>query len=113
MAVGGVEDVFVDLVGDDENVEFFGEGGDLEELGAGEDLAGGVGGVAEDEGFGALLEGAAEFGGVEGEVGGAEGDWEPVAGAGPRAGAGGEEDRMELGGGGPGGKYYRMEVSLP
>ena len=64
-----IDDVFVHLVGDDEGVVLFGEAADLQEFGAGEDLAGGVGGIAEDDGFGLLGECGGEHCGVVAEPG--------------------------------------------
>jgi hypothetical protein len=58
--VRGVEDVLVDLVGNDEGIGLLGEAGDEVELGPGEDAAGGIGRVAQNEGLGFLREGAAQ-----------------------------------------------------
>ena len=69
--VGGVDDVLVDLVGDDPQVVLLGHAGDELEFGAGKDVAGGVRRVAEDERLRAgQRAGGLELGLVEGELGG-------------------------------------------
>ena len=74
--VGGAieENVFVDFVGDGEAIVLFAKRGDEFEFGAPKDLAGGVIGRVDDDGFGARVEGLAELVGVEGPGGGAQGD---------------------------------------
>ena len=68
--VGGVDDVLVHLVGDDPHVVLLGQARDCLKLGACEDAAARVGGVAQDERFHALLRhGGLERGLVEGERG--------------------------------------------
>lgn len=71
--VGLIDDVFIDLVGDDVGIVFLGQVGDDHEFVVGEDLAARIGGIAEDEGLGPLLEGRFEDVGVEMEVGWYEG----------------------------------------
>ncbi len=80
-----IDDVLVDLVGDDEGVVLLRELQDEKQFLAREDLAAGVGRIAEDDGLGPLREGAAQFVVVEGEIGRAQRDVD-------RLGAG--EDRV-------------------
>ena len=70
MLVGGVDDVLVHLVGDDPHVVLLSQARDRLKLGAREDAAAGVGGVAQDERLHAVLRhGGLERGLVEGEGG--------------------------------------------
>jgi hypothetical protein len=69
-----IEDMFVDLVGDAEGFVLLTEFGDEGEFVEREDAAGGVVGRVDDDGLGLRGEGAAEFVGVEGPIGGVEGD---------------------------------------
>ena len=71
--VGGVDDVLIDLVGDDIGVVFLRQGGDDLQLHPGEDPAAGVGGVAENQGLGPLTEGVLQDLWVEAEVRGRQG----------------------------------------
>ena len=75
-----VDDVLVGLVGDDEGIMLFGEIEDQLQLGPGEDFAGGVGGIADDDGLGPLSKGAGEFIGIKAELRRAQRD---VDGLGP------------------------------
>ena len=84
MGAAVVEDVLVDLVGDRDHVPLPAERGDLLELLAGEDGAGRVVRVAEDDGLGPVVEGGGQLVGVEGPAGGADRD-EPGGGAGEDA----------------------------
>ena len=70
--MGREHDVLVDLVGDDPRVELLGQAGDQFELVAREDLAAGVRGIAEHQGFRPQRERAPQFVRVEGEVGRAQ-----------------------------------------
>ena len=71
--MGGVDDVLVDLVGDDVGVVLGGHLGDGQQLLPGEHPPAGVGGVAQHQGLGALPEGGLQFVHVEGEGRGMEG----------------------------------------
>ena len=74
MLVGGVDDVLIDLVHDGVDVIFDAEVGDGLELVVGEDLAAGVGGVADQDGLAAGLENILDVVGVEVKRRGLEGD---------------------------------------
>ncbi len=74
-----VEDVLVYLVGDGVCIPFLAEVGNLLELGAGEDFAGGVVGGVDDDGFGFGVEGGGKLFGPVGPFRRVEGD---VAGGG-------------------------------
>ena len=69
-----IDDVLVGLVGDHEGVVLLRERQDLQKLGTGEDLAAGVGGVADDDRLGPLREGARKLRGIIGEVRRAQAD---------------------------------------
>ena len=69
-----VKEVFVDFVGDDQQVMLGDEGGELLELGAGEDFAAGVGGRVEDQGAGSRGDGIAQAVKVHGPIGFGERD---------------------------------------
>ena len=70
----GIDDVLVRLVGDDKGIVLFGEIEDHLQLGTGEDLAGGVGWIADDDGLGTLCEGACEFIGIKAKLRRTQGD---------------------------------------
>jgi len=84
--VGRVDDVLVDLVGEDEGVVLLRERRDVEELGAGEDLPRGVRGVAEDDGLRLLREGLLQLLRIEAEIGRAERDVDRLGAAEDRVG---------------------------
>ena len=65
MLIGGKDDVFVHLVGDDEGVVLPGQLPDEGQLLPGEHLPRRVGGVADDDGLGPLAEGVLQGGAVE------------------------------------------------
>ena len=68
MLVGGIDDVLIDLVGDDIDVVLLRKVGDDLQLIIGEHLAAGVRGVAEDHGLRVLAEGGLELVDVEVEL---------------------------------------------
>ena len=68
MLMGRVDDMLVHLVGDDIGVVLFRQVGNDIQLRPGEDLAAGVGGVAEDQRLGPLAEGVLQHLRVEAEV---------------------------------------------
>ena len=71
--MGGVDDVLVDFVGDDEGIEFQGQFRDEGQFPAGEHPAGGIRRVAQNQGLGVLGKGRPQFVGIEFEGGGVQG----------------------------------------
>ncbi len=68
MCIAGIDQSFVDLVGDGDGVVFDAQGCDLVELGVGEDDAGGVVWCVDEDGFCFVGEGVCEFFGAVGEA---------------------------------------------